>query len=504
MNLLHRINNNDYNNMYLSLPLLALLACLSHKVHAGMTLNVNDPAAVGKALVSSMKWLTYYYYPSNYGDGAWNQTVVQWHESGEYNDAFLEYHKLTGDTTYDSFAVGNMFLSSFGPTGDFLDGANQPIQNTLYGKWNDDIAWWALAATTGAEIWGKTSYIQPPTTISDTHGAQWFTIADLTLNEMLNQWDPICGGGIYWSRNRLATNPQQRTYKSTIANAQLIELAGRLLVLSGNGTYKDLADRTYAWLKSSTIIDVDYTVADGINALDAGCSAKDIDRSLFSYQPGVLLSGLSSLYKATGDQTYLTEATNLYNAAIKTFVNPSTNVLHDPTCEQNPGYCKDPTGFLWAMYKGLANFYLTTTDSTIKSTISMVLGNTVSSMVGTLPCEQGPWNCVRTFMDGTKHPYTYENGTNPRDQFEVVMALTALAKVNGLSVDQGAIQTGVVAGGAGTGGNGAVATGGAGSAGSGGSAGGSTKSAGSGLGLKGVWVGGVVVGLVSVLVVFGM
>jgi hypothetical protein len=43
--------------------------------------------AVGQAAVAGMKWLRQFYVSVN---GAWDQSIVQWYESGEYFTASLE------------------------------------------------------------------------------------------------------------------------------------------------------------------------------------------------------------------------------------------------------------------------------------------------------------------------------------------------------------------------------------------------------------------------------
>jgi mannan endo-1,6-alpha-mannosidase len=133
-------------------------------------------------------------------------------------------------------------------------------------------------ALTGAEVYGKDIKIDPDST---TPGATWFAVAELTFNQMLEQWDNNCGGGIYWSRNRLATAENQRTYKSTISNVQLIKLAGRLMLQNPqNSTYREVADRTFQWLKTTGILTPDYVINDGITAAATVCTAADINTDL--------------------------------------------------------------------------------------------------------------------------------------------------------------------------------------------------------------------------------
>jgi mannan endo-1,6-alpha-mannosidase len=120
-----------------------------------------------------------------------NTGIVQWHESGEYWDTYLIYRKVIGDATYDNFVGGNMYIASYKTVGDFLGGTLRTVSETLQGKWNDDIAWWALACLTGAEVFGKDAQLD-----KSQSGTQpsWFKVAELTMNQMLEQLDNTCKG----------------------------------------------------------------------------------------------------------------------------------------------------------------------------------------------------------------------------------------------------------------------------------------------------------------------
>jgi hypothetical protein len=115
---------------------------ISHEilsVYHSNDFNFFNTDAVGNALKSGMKFMNTYWTPA--GDGAWDQNIMHWHESGQYYDTYLNYRKLTKDGAYDSFVAGNIYIASFKSEGDFLGGSARVLQETLYGKWNDDIAW---------------------------------------------------------------------------------------------------------------------------------------------------------------------------------------------------------------------------------------------------------------------------------------------------------------------------------------------------------------------------
>jgi mannan endo-1,6-alpha-mannosidase len=64
------------------------------------------------------------------------------------------------------------------------------VFNGIQGKWNDDIAWWGMAALSGAKAFGKDAKVDP-----NQPSGTWLQIADNTLNDMFEQLDTTkCGG----------------------------------------------------------------------------------------------------------------------------------------------------------------------------------------------------------------------------------------------------------------------------------------------------------------------
>ncbi|KAJ3113452.1 hydrolase 76 protein [Phlyctochytrium bullatum] len=349
-----------------------------------------------------------------------------------YWQCYLLYRKYFGDTRYDSFIASQFVLASYGSQGDFLNG-NQGLQATLMGKWNDDIAWWGLAALTGAETYGPDALINPAGAPDNT-GKSWFDVANTTFFQMLQQWDTsTCGGGIYWSRDR---NSRSKDYKSTITNGQAIEMAARLYRLKPDPVYRKWADDIYAWMKKY-VVQPDYTVIDGFNAVRAGDTpaqcASDVTTDLWSYQPGVMIPGLAILYNVTQNATYLEEAQKLLDAALATFVD-SSNIIYDPICRlPAQTICrKNPGGYTWALFRGLAEMYTITPNTTAKARIEAALEGTALDNGKNCPGTAADWNCIRT-LDPVPKEYTFPNGTNPRDQIETMEILTSLGIVKGFA-----------------------------------------------------------------------
>ncbi|KAJ3074609.1 hydrolase 76 protein [Podochytrium sp. JEL0797] len=274
---------------------------------------------------------------------------------------------------------------------------------------------------TAAETFGQQAIVAK-TNLQAGFNPTYFSLSNTTFYEIWMNWDPTCGGGIFWSRIRTGSNAD---LKSTITHVEEMELGARLFAMTGNADYKLKFDQIYDWLKSTGIISSDYTVYDGVTI--GACA---VSKQVYSYHTGELMAALSIMYQQTKNQTYLTEAQHIFAAVQRQFVTASTNVLDiEPSCSGANSTCKSPTGYHFAIYKGLANLYKATTDSSVQAQIAAVVQS--SAKVNFQGCDSN-WYCIRDLPKGTG--FTLENGTNPRDQFETMAILNSLAVINGASV----------------------------------------------------------------------
>ncbi|KAJ3077233.1 hydrolase 76 protein [Podochytrium sp. JEL0797] len=403
---------------------LLLLALGASFAAAQMTLDTTNNPAVMAALGASMPALKMFYQDNNANDGAWlesyttKRNLVQWHESGIYWGLFYEYNALTGDGQYSEWVDSQMQVA-IGPNNGFLD-----AQSAMTGRWNDDIGWWALAVMFAAESTQSVTGIVAPTNRVDGTNPTYLSVVNNTYYAMWGDWDAsTCGGGMYWSRNRQATTGNDATYKSSITNAQHIDLSARLYTYTGDETYHKLFDTVYTWMQTSNLIDpVTYAVHDGIDA--NGCV---VTSDMYSYHSGELIAGLSIMYKKTQDAKYLTEAHKHFQRVATNFT--INNVLFDWTI--SPTGPSKPNGFLWPVYKSLGYLYSVTTDSSVKQQIAAIMA--ASAAFQFQSCNSD-WYCIRNLDPNTDH--TLFNGTSVRDQFEIVSVLNALAVTTGTPVIQ--------------------------------------------------------------------
>jgi len=184
---------------------------------------------------------------------------------------------------------------------------NRNSSGNFLNNFYDDEGWWANAWIRAYDLTGNIAFLNMAKTI---------------FNDMLTGWDTTCGGGCWWSKDR--------NYKNAIANELFLLVAIRLHQRtpddSGPGSYLAWATNEWAWFKATGMINAQNLVNDGLNA-----SCQNNGSTAWTYNQGVILGGLTDLFKVTGDSNYLNQATAIADAAIATLVN-GNGVLLEP-CE---------------------------------------------------------------------------------------------------------------------------------------------------------------------------
>jgi predicted alpha-1,6-mannanase (GH76 family) len=151
-----------------------------------------------------------------------------------------------------------------------------------------------------------------------TGSAAFLDEAMALFQEMTRGWDDVCGGGLWWSRDR--------TYKNAITNSLFLLAAARLHREAPRGSHLDWAARAWAWFDAAGMINEDHLVNDG---LDDGCANNG--GVTWTYNQGVVLSALAELWQITGDRGYLRRAEQIADATLTRLVSPD-GVLTEP-CE---------------------------------------------------------------------------------------------------------------------------------------------------------------------------
>ncbi|KAI9336223.1 glycosyl hydrolase family 76-domain-containing protein [Zopfochytrium polystomum] len=407
-------------------PLVAAAAAAAAIAVSGATatpaIDLSDAAATLAAAKQVSTWMTTYFTFSSWNDfwGAWDMNIVQWHESGIYYNVILDYMDYSGDYAMSNF-VNTAMTKAMDDNGDFLFGC----EGNCGGKWNDDIGWWGLAALSGSELYGVTS----SNVISSADGTKpsWLHVGNYTMFRILEQVDSQCGGGAYWSRDRNAKEANLRTEKSTITNVQIIWFALRLYDATQDAKYLDIAKTFWDWVVLAVTDRNTYMIYDGIYA-DGSCT---VDGNSWSYYYTPMAFAGAALNKITGNSTYMTDGMGFYNYWKKNFID-SSGRFHEPLCGTRFA-CKDPDGFNFPVYETLADLYniLPDSQSSVKSEIKSIMVKQGEQLLAADPCND-KWNCVRT-LNPVPDKYTFANGTNPRDQIEMMSYFNGMVRINGVT-----------------------------------------------------------------------
>ena len=176
----------------------------------------------------------------------------------------------------------------------------------------DDEGWWAQGWAGAYEA---------------THTARYLEMAETIFSDMTGGWDDtVCGGGIWWKK------PKQ--YKNAIANELFLSVAAKLAALTQDPEkkrqYLDWAQREWKWFAASGMINSQNLVNDG---LDTSCHNNH--RTTWTYNQGVIIGGLTTLSRLSGDPKLLEAAQAIALSAIARLTDLD-GILHDP-CE--PGRC---------------------------------------------------------------------------------------------------------------------------------------------------------------------
>lgn len=196
----------------------------------------------------------------------------------------------------------------------------------------DDDGWYLNAWLRGYDVTADPKYLTEARAIFET---------------MTDGWDLTCSGGVWWNRDR--------TYKNAITNELFLLAAARLHRRTGEPSYLDWAQREWAWFEASGLINAEGLVNDG---LDGDC--RNNGQPTWTYNQGVVLSGLVELARTTEDPSYLDPARRIADAATRSLVNQEGTLReHSEPAMDN----KDSHIFKGVLAQGLARLAAAEVDS---------------------------------------------------------------------------------------------------------------------------------------------
>lgn len=175
----------------------------------------------------------------------------------------------------------------------------------------DDQAWWALA-------WLK---------CHELTAQDHFFVRAVQIFEYLRaeSWDEsICGGGCWWS--------SKKNYKNAVTNELFFTLAIQLhepwLRYQKEGAHSSpislprdhflyWAKTSWSWIDTSDLRGEYGLFVDGLNSKQWHCTGNgDGINNTWTYNQGIVLSGLGKLYEHTGDESLLDTADDLVQSVL--------------------------------------------------------------------------------------------------------------------------------------------------------------------------------------------
>ena len=255
------------------------------------------------------------------------QDTARWWNSANAITAVIGYMSVTGDRSYLKSVVENTFTKAPGvhrpvTTRPSLAQSRQLLGRVSYpgfiNGFYDDEGWWALAWIDAYDLTGEEKYL---------------AAAEDIFQDMAGGWDDVWHGGIYWGkyngqpdRAGAAAVPAgwHGPYKNAIANELFISAAAALALRRPDRDGEDHADfldwarRGWTWFSASPPDGVAMINAAGlVNDSPDSAGVNNNTSSIWSYNQGVLLRGLSDLTELTGDQSYRARAEEIADAFIK-------------------------------------------------------------------------------------------------------------------------------------------------------------------------------------------
>ncbi|KAK3639836.1 hydrolase 76 protein [Elasticomyces elasticus] len=312
--------------------LLATIALSAHHAWA-VEIDLSNVTSINAAAKTAVEHVLAIY-------GVGNQSVsipgifpdpYYWWEGGLAWDSMVRYWALTGDDTYNDL-VHEALLWQTGDDFDYMP----PNQTKTLG--NDDQSTWALAAMTAAEY----GFPSPP-------DVTWVQLAQNVFDTQIARWDAeTCGGGLRW---QIFTFNTGYNYKNSISNGNLVQLAARLALYTGNMTNSDWAQKAVEWSQDLGLISEQGQVFDG-SSTNTNCSTLN---HLQWTSGATYLSG--AVYAANLDR--LTSA-DTWQSLVRTLVAgsdvfTSNDILYEVSCEPSHNCNVDQLAFKAILVRALAN-----------------------------------------------------------------------------------------------------------------------------------------------------
>jgi len=252
-----------------------------------------------------------------------------WVSTGWWNvanclEAVIDYSRLNNADRYHAVVV-NTFEKN--KQGRFLN------------RYYDDKQWWGL------------TWIKAYDLLQDKH---YLNMASDIFRDVCSGWDSVCGGGVWWKKDR--------RYKNAITNELFLTLAARLYQRTHEEQYLAWALKEWQWFFQTGMLNEHNLINDGLSQ-----NCRNNGQPTWTYNQGVILGGIVEMHRIARDLSWqLSESTfdiatamSIADAAIITLID-ANGILMEP-CEQDGQDCgKDGPQF-----KGIFMRYLSSLSKTL-------------------------------------------------------------------------------------------------------------------------------------------
>ncbi|KAJ7703216.1 glycoside hydrolase family 76 protein [Mycena rosella] len=289
--------------MHSFLPFVVSALCFISVVGAHPTLEKRQCQATLNTALTVAKTLQAHYF--NTANGQYTGGSL-WTDANTLEDL----HNLMLATGTNEFAA--VADQSF--IGKSAQSSDTAHWNSILGGSNDDAGWVVLA------LWKIADY-----KIARGLDATAYQNSALTIyNIIAGQWDNTCGGGVWWSTAHTYKNGNHAliSYLAITNELFLLVSATGAINFPSNAAFRTNANNVWTWLKNSGMRNSAGLWNDGLT--DA-CTNNG--ETTWTYNQGVIASGLSALYAVTKDASLLTEAEITLDATIKLLT--TNNILRE-------------------------------------------------------------------------------------------------------------------------------------------------------------------------------
>lgn len=237
--------------------------------------------------------------------GLWDTT--SWWNGANVLTALINHAKLIGDDRFKE-TVAYTFDNTKEFEVEATDEKGAWVCKNFINDYYDDEGWWALAWLDAWEYTGEKRYLN---------------MANIIFKDITTGWSE--DGGLYWKKGV--------KYKGSISNGLTLTLATRLH-LAGTKNVNGRSALHWAtiiweWMLKSNLLDSNGNVQDGVRSIKG---EETISKNVWTYNQGVVLTGLVNLYKITGSESYLITAEAIAEATLNHMTNDDL-ILIELLCE---------------------------------------------------------------------------------------------------------------------------------------------------------------------------